>query len=139
MEKKKTTTTGIVAALIVIVGVAIALFAGGGFANFTPDDVTVPRAALGFGEYATLGIGESAEFVGEVEVVITDFVYGPCPEGMACVWSGLAVIHEVRVGNQRYESDGTGHLSLDTPYEVVISDTDYQTYATLTVTPRRQY
>lgn len=131
--KKRSVPIGILAAIIAIGGIVFAFWNGGTGGNYTPDDVTVPRAALGFGEEATLALGESANYIGDVSITVTDFIYSPCPEGAQCIWEGLAVIYELRVGDAVYPSSQTGATPTGALYRVVVQDSDYQTYATLTV------
>lgn len=132
MKKTSLITIGILITALFGVGIFSAVQQGGGD-NFGAGEVEVPRAPLGFGEYVALGAGEAAEYVGDVSIVVTGFVYSPCPPDVQCVWSGLAVLYELRVGDQVYASNQTGAPPEGAPYGVMIQDTDYQTYATLTV------
>jgi len=71
-----------------------------------------------------------------VSLKIKYFVYSPCPEGVNCIWSGLEVGYELTVDGRTYDS----HLSSlppESPYEVFVKDTDFQTYATFIIDKRK--
>ena len=133
MKKFSIIAGSIVAAGVVIFGLIAALWQDASTGNYTPDDIELSPGALMFGDSVTLGQGETADYVGDVSVTVTDFIYSPCPDGAQCIWSGLAVIYELRVGDTVYSSSATGSAPQDAPYAVEVLDSDYQTYATLTV------
>lgn len=71
--------------------------------------------------------GEVAAIAGtRATVRIVKFINSPCPKGAQCVWSGLAVITELSV-------DGKVVDPKDSPYDVLVKDSDYTTWASLVV------
>ncbi len=133
MKKFSIIAGSIVAAAVVVFGLITALRQDASTGNYTPDDVTLEEGSFMFGDSVTLGKGDSADYVGDVSVTVTDFVYSPCPADAQCIWSGLAVIYELRVGDAVYPSSQTGVMPAEAPYLIELLDSDHQTYATLTV------
>jgi hypothetical protein len=86
---------------------------------------------VGLGEEFTLHENQSAIIEPDgLEVRITDFIYSPCRQGAVCVWSGLGVGMEYRLGTQVK----TGmNLVQAFGYRTEIIETDYKTYAKLKV------
>ena len=81
----------------------------------------------------TLKKGETAQVKGlNVFLKIKDFIYSPCPKGSQCIWSGLAVVYELTVDGKVYNAS-MGNLPPETPYNVLVKDTDYKTYATFVI------
>lgn len=73
--------------------------------------------------------GEVAAIAGtKATVRIVQFINSPCPEGARCVWSGLAVYTELTVDGKVYDLKSTNW-----PYEVLVKDSDYTTWALLLV------
>ncbi len=80
----------------------------------------------------------------KLEFVLTGFYYHPCPEGAMCMWSGLDVFYKLTA----CPANSTSPLScsvyeknqalqqVDSPYNVQIVDSDYQTYAKVIVTKK---
>lgn len=97
---------------------------------------TLPKETVIFvnlGEEFTLVKDQSA-IIKELNVSlkIKDFIYSPCPKGLQCVWSGLAVFYELTVDGKIYGAS-RGDLLSGTPYDVFVKDTDYKTYATFVI------
>lgn len=95
---------------------------------------------VGAGEEFTLKQGESVKLKDvDLTLTVTGFEYSPCPEGAQCIWSGLAVNYDLNVGGFIYSSAGSTTESepipADLPLEVLVKDSDYQTYAIMTMTP----
>lgn len=67
----------------------------------------------------------------DVYLTIKRFFYAPPQDGMITIWSGLAVIYELKIDGKTYETDEMGILrnQNDIPYRISIVDTDYKTYA----------
>jgi len=88
---------------------------------------------VNFGEEFTLFKGESAQ-INELNVSLklNDFIYSPCPKGVMCVWSGLAVVYELNVNGTIYVAPES-YLPQETPYNVFINNTDYKTFATFVI------
>ena len=79
---------------------------------------------VNLGEEFTLVKGESARVKGlNVSLKIKEFIYSPCPKGVQCVWSGLAVVYELNIDGKDYTN------AYNTPYDVLILDTNFKTYA----------
>jgi len=86
---------------------------------------------VGLGEEFVLHENQSAIIEPDgLEVRVTDFIYSPCPEGAVCIWSGLGIGMEYRMGGQvvsginRAEAFG---------YRTEFIETDYKTYAKMKV------
>lgn len=70
-------------------------------------------------------------------VTLNGFYYHPCPEGAQCIWSGLDVfytIENIKTG-EVFVKDQPMEALADAPYVVNIKETDYKTYATLSIEP----
>lgn len=73
--------------------------------------------------------GEVAAIAGtKATLRIVKFINSPCPKGAYCVWSGQAVYTELTVDGKVYD-----HKTKDWPYEVLVKDSDYTTWALLLV------
>ena len=89
---------------------------------------TETEKIVNLGEKFTLVKGESARVKGlNVSLKVKEFIYSPCPKGVQCVWSGLAVVYELNIDGKAYTN------SYYTPYDVLVSDTDHKTYAKFTI------
>lgn len=87
---------------------------------------TVPAE---LGKEFRLKKGEVAALAGtKATVRIVKFINSPCPKGAYCVWSGQAVYTELTVDGKVYDLK-----SKDWPYEVLVKDSDYTTWALLLV------
>lgn len=64
---------------------------------------------------------------------IVKFINSPCPKGVYCVWSGQAVITELTVGGKVVPPKAK-----DYPYDVLVKESDYKTYAAMIVTKKRK-
>lgn len=89
------------------------------------------------GEEFRLKKGEVAAIAGTKAVLrIVKFINSPCPKGARCVWSGLAVITELRVDGKVVPENAKNR-----PYDVLVKDSDYKSWAALIVrarpTPRK--
>lgn len=73
--------------------------------------------------------GEVAAIAGtKATLRIVRFINSPCPKGAQCVWSGLAVITELAVDGKVVDPKAK-----DKPYDVLVKDSDYTTWAVLLV------
>jgi len=73
--------------------------------------------------------GEVAAIAGtKATLRIVKFINSPCPKGAYCVWSGQAVYTELTVDGKVFD-----HKSKVWPYEVLVKDSDYTTWALLIV------
>ena len=91
------------------------------------------------GEEFTLKQGESVKLKDvDLTLTVTGFENSPCPEGSQCIWSGLAVNYDLTVGGFKYSSAGSTTdsepIPADLPLEVLVKESDYKTYATMTMT-----
>jgi len=83
------------------------------------------------GEPFTLGLNQVATITDTgLEVEITGFINSPCPKGAQCIWSGVGIDFTYRL-NGKVEKGV--NLTEAFGYQVVIGETDYETYANLTV------
>lgn len=97
------------------------------FAPAAPAGAKKIAAELG-GEFR-LGKDETARIAdGRASLRITKFINSPCPKNAQCVWSGLAVMTELRVDGKVVPPGAK-----DTPYDVVVKGSDYRTYAVFVV------
>lgn len=88
---------------------------------------------VSLGQEFTLKKGETARVKGlNVFLKVKDFIYSPCPKGSQCIWSGLAVVYELTVDGKAYNAP-MGNLPPETPYNVLVKNTDYKTYATFII------
>lgn len=67
----------------------------------------------------------------EVYFKIKRFINSPAPEGATSIWSGLAVIYEMKIDGNTYKTDDLGRLEVEEklPYDVDILETDFKTFA----------
>lgn len=73
--------------------------------------------------------GEVAAIAGtKATLRIVRFINSPCPEGARCVWSGQAVITELSVDGKVVPENAKTR-----PYDVLVKDSDYRTWALLVV------
>jgi hypothetical protein len=80
------------------------------------------------GESFTLKKGESAQLKNtDVVLKVISFVNSPCPKNAQCIWSGLAVNHELTIAGKPYKD-------YDSHYNVNLIGSDYTSYATYTIT-----
>lgn len=87
---------------------------------------TVP---VELGEEFRLKKGEVAAIAGtKATLRIVRFIDSPCPKGARCVWSGLAVITELTVDGKVIDPKAK-----DSPYDVLVKDSDYKSWAQLVV------
>ncbi|MCR4295143.1 MAG: hypothetical protein NUW21_06385 [Elusimicrobia bacterium] len=97
-----------------------ALLAGTAFAKPVPVEL---------GKEFRLRKGEVAAITGTTATLrIVRFINSPCPKGAHCVWSGLAVITELTVDGKVVDPKAK-----DSPYDVLVKESDYKTYAVLLV------
>lgn len=68
---------------------------------------------------------------GKAFLRIVKFINSPCPKGAYCVWSGQAVITELTVNGKVMDPKAK-----DSPYDVLVKDSDYKTWAALRVRRR---
>ncbi len=61
---------------------------------------------------------------------ILDFFNEPCPEGVMCVWSGVGILLEHRLGDKTQKGMGLVQVF---GYQTTISETDYETFAVLSI------
>lgn len=81
------------------------------------------------GQEFRLAKGQTASLEsGRVLVRLVKFINSPCPKGAYCVWSGQAVITELTVDGKVVKESVN-----DRPYDVLIKDSDYRTFAVLVV------
>jgi hypothetical protein len=86
---------------------------------------------VGLGEEFTLHENQSAIVEPDgLEIRITEFIYSPCPQGAVCVWSGLGVGMEYKLGGK---TETGMNLVRAFGYKTEIVETDYKTYAKLKV------
>jgi|GEM_PF-4259354 len=64
----------------------------------------------------------------DFKLKITGFINSPCPKDAKCVWSGTAVLYEVTLGDVVYKGSSE-RADLDIPYNILIKDSDYTSYA----------
>lgn len=85
---------------------------------------------ISFGEKFSLEKGDIA-YLRDInaELYLKGFTYSPCPEGMQCVWSGLAVHYEFRVNGKIY----TDAEPLSIPYEIEVGKSDFKSFSEFTV------
>lgn len=87
---------------------------------------TVP---VELGKEFRLRKGEVAAIAGtKATLRIVKFINSPCPKGAQCVWSGLAVITELSVDGKVVPENAKTR-----PYDVLVKDSDYTTWALLLV------
>ncbi|MDP3544535.1 MAG: hypothetical protein Q8T11_18875 [Elusimicrobiota bacterium] len=73
--------------------------------------------------------GEVAAIEGDRATLrIVRFINSPCPKGARCVWSGQAVITELTVDGKVVPEDAKTR-----PYDVLVKDSDFKTFAVLVV------
>lgn len=97
-----------------------ALLASTAFAKTVPVEL---------GKEFRLRKGEVAAISGtKATLRIVRFINSPCPEGARCVWSGLAVITELAVDGKVIPEKAKNR-----PYDVLVKDSDYKTWALLVV------
>lgn len=97
-----------------------ALLAGTAFAKTMPVEL---------GKEFRLKKGEVAAIAGtKATLRILRFINSPCPKGAHCVWSGLAVITELTVDGKVVPENAKTR-----PYDVLVKDSDYTTWAALIV------
>lgn len=73
--------------------------------------------------------GEVAAIAGtKATLRIVKFINSPCPKGAYCVWSGQAVYTELTVDGKVFDLKSTNW-----PYEVLVKDSDYTSWALLLV------
>ncbi|MCI0503820.1 hypothetical protein L0Y65_03855 [Candidatus Micrarchaeota archaeon] len=86
---------------------------------------------VGLGEEFVLHDNQTAIIEpGGLEIRITNFIYSPCPQGAVCVWSGLGVGMEYKMGGK---VEAGMNLVRAFGYRTEIIETDYKTYARLKV------
>lgn len=97
-----------------------ALLASSAFAKTVPVELA-KEFRLKKGDVAAIAGGRAT-------LRIVRFINSPCPKGAHCVWSGLAVITELTVDGKVVPENAK-----DSPYDVRVKDSDYKTWAVLTV------
>ncbi|MBU0569700.1 hypothetical protein KKB40_02870 [Patescibacteria group bacterium] len=131
MNKKGFVNVAIIVVIIVIVGIAgyFVLNKQSSSPIPTPTDLGARAITVSLGEEFTLKKGGTAR-LGNLDVFlkVKDFIYSPCPKGSQCVWSGLAVVYELTVDRKVYDAP-LGNLPPEAPYNVLVKNTDYKTYA----------
>lgn len=70
---------------------------------------------------------------GRATLRVVKFINSPCPKGARCIWSGLKVVLELRVGGKAMAPEAA-----ESPYDALVKDSDYRTYAALVVTKREK-
>ena len=137
MNPKRFVSVVIIIGVIVIAGIAGYFVLNKQSSPPTPtppptgSDTRVITVSLG--EEFTLKKGETARVKDlNVFLKLKDFIYSPCPKGARCIWSGLAVVYELTVDGKVYSAP-MGNPSPETPYNVLVKNTDYKTYATFII------
>lgn len=111
---------------------ALALIAAFTSLAYAKTDLTA-GLAVSLGQEFTLKKGETAHVQGlNVFLKVKEFINSPCPKGAQCVWSGLAVVYELRVDGKKYVSS-PGNPPHASPYDVLVKGSDYKTYATFVI------
>lgn len=64
---------------------------------------------------------------------VKSFINSPCPQGANCIWSGLGVNSELYVDGKITTSVAGYAKSETNPYEIILKDSDYKTYATFII------
>lgn len=126
MNQKRLVTILIIVGVIVIVGIAVFLVT-----RFVPTLIPgLGTKTVSLGEEFLLKKGQTAQLQGlDVSLTVTGFINSPCPAGTQCFWSGQAVSYKLKADGQTYTASA-GHLPPGAPYDVKITKSDYQTYAT---------
>lgn len=110
---------------IIIVSIIILLFIASVF-YFNNRELNVKEVE--FNEEVTLNKGETIKIKEkEIYLTIKSFTNSPPPAGTQGIWSGLSVNYELKIENKIYTN------SYETPYDVIISQTDYKTYANIII------
>lgn len=105
-------------------GIVAALLFSASAASAAPKTITAE-----LGKAFVLRKNQSARLKGtDASIRLTGFVNSPCPKGVRCVWSGLAVNLELTV------SGATVPLNASAPYLVEVLSSDYKTRAALRAT-----
>jgi hypothetical protein len=66
---------------------------------------------------------------------LTGFYYEPCPENAQCSWSGLDYYYKFYANGKTYtKAEILQNPLANTPYTIMLTDSDYKTYATFVVT-----
>ena len=133
MKQKGFINIAIITGIVVIIGIA-------GYFILRQQTTTIPITNLdsnmitvSLGQEFTLKRGETARVNNlNVFLKVKDFIHSPCPKGSQCIWSGLAVVYELIVDGKIYNAP-MGNLPSETPYNVLIKNTDYKTYATFII------
>lgn len=100
----------------------------------TPTETNSNAKLVSLGEEFTLKKGETARVKGlNVFLKVKDFIYSPCPKGVMCIWSGLAVVYELTVDDKVYDGSFDNPPPHEAPYDVFVKKTDYKTYATFVI------
>lgn len=82
------------------------------------------------GQEFTLREGGTATVDSVLGVRVLKFIYAPCTDGAQCVWSGLGVDFEYAFQG---ETTHGVNLSQAFGYQLRVVDTNYQTYAKVSV------
>ncbi len=91
---------------------------------------TSGTVSVDFGQDFILKKGQTARIKGQdISLVIKNFINSPCPKGAQCIWSGLAVVYELRINGKVYDADAHGGPPPMAPYDVIVKESDYKTYA----------
>lgn len=110
---------------IIIVSIIVVLFISS-ILYFNNNKINVKEAE--FNEEVTLKKGETIKIKEkEIYLTIKSFTNSPPPSGTQGIWSGLSVNYELKIENTIYTN------SYDTPYDVIITKTDYETYANVII------
>lgn len=100
----------------------------------TPTERNLNTKLVSLGKKFTLKKGETARVKGlNVFLKVKDFIYSPCPKGVYCIWSGLAVVYELTVDGKIYSNSSDDSPIYKAPYDVDVKKTDYKTYATFVI------
>lgn len=127
---KKLVTILSVVAVILLAGAAVYYFMNRSYQS------NKGTFSVSLGEKFRMGKGETAQLDNlDVYLKITDFINSPCPSDSVCIWSGLAVVYELSVDGKKYEAS-TGSLGKESPYQVSVEDSDYESYADFIITKR---
>lgn len=114
--------------LLIVIIVLVILF---GALYYSNKNKVVGVKEVQFNEEITLAKNETIKVKDQdIYLTIKDFINSPAPEGTQAIWSGLAVIYELKINNETFSN------SYNTPYNVNIIDTDYKTYAKISITKK---
>lgn len=133
MNQKGFANIVIIIGIIIIAGIAGYFILNKQSLPPTPTPTPAGTLTVSLGEEFTLKKGGTARVKDlNVFLKLKDFIYSPCPKGVQCVWSGLAVIYELSVDEKVYDAP-LGNLPPKAPYEVLVKNTDFKTYANFVI------